>query len=143
MSEKFDPKACDYPVVYTQGGGYARLCKSNVIFVTDPDCPGLKVGDEVPEEWDFIPANTLAREILEGSKHGEVNTLIEPVLLGAVSVIGRTKNWAVEWGVEIRGNNHQIQFYPASSNEEANELADRLRKEQRRLREEQRRLRER
>lgn len=52
----------NFPVFGTQGGGLAREVKGQYFFVTKPDCPGLDVGDEVPAEWDLIPANDLARE---------------------------------------------------------------------------------
>ncbi|QQS15547.1 MAG: hypothetical protein IPK84_04230 [Candidatus Moraniibacteriota bacterium] len=51
-----------YPVYVTQGGGYAREVNGKFIFITDPNCPGIAVGDEVPEEWDIQPVNQLARD---------------------------------------------------------------------------------
>lgn len=60
-----------FPVYATQGGGLARFVGDTPIFVTKPDCPGLDVGDEVPEEWDFVPANKLARQEIEGDLFGE------------------------------------------------------------------------
>ncbi len=51
-----------YPVYATQGGGLARCVNGTWIFVTDPKCPGLGVGDDVPAEWDVAPANQLAIE---------------------------------------------------------------------------------
>lgn len=60
-NEKIDPKQCNYPVFGTQGGGLAREVNGTYIFITDPGCPGLQVGDEVPMEWDIAPANQLAR----------------------------------------------------------------------------------
>lgn len=53
-----------FPVWGTQGGGLVRAVKGVYIFVEKPDCPGLVVGDELPAEWDIIPANTLARETM-------------------------------------------------------------------------------
>jgi len=52
----------NFPVYGTQGGGLARDVNGIFVFVTKPECPGLDVGDEVPEHWDFIPANDLARK---------------------------------------------------------------------------------
>jgi hypothetical protein len=49
-----------YPVWGTQGGGLAREVNGTLIFVEKPNCPDLDVGDEVPKEWDTIPANHLA-----------------------------------------------------------------------------------
>ena len=40
-----------YPVWGTQGGGVVRDVNGTYIFVEKPDCPGLGVGDEMPEEW--------------------------------------------------------------------------------------------
>ncbi len=54
----------NYPVFGTQGGGLAREVRGQLIFVEKPDCPGLDVGDDVPAEWDYQPANELARELL-------------------------------------------------------------------------------
>ena len=51
-----------YPVWGTQGGGLAREVNGVFIFIKDPGCPGLGVGDEVPQEWGLQPANQLARE---------------------------------------------------------------------------------
>jgi len=52
----------NYPVYGTQGGGLAREVNGVFIFIEQPDCPGLQVGDEVPCEWDLQPANNLAQE---------------------------------------------------------------------------------
>ena len=59
-----------YPVWYTQGGGLAREVNGTLIFVEKPGCPGLGVGDEVPAEWDTVPANELAREEMEWPNSG-------------------------------------------------------------------------
>ncbi len=57
------PDVYDYPVWATQGGGLVRHESGNrYIFVKKPDCQGLKVGDEMPEEWGVIPANDHARQ---------------------------------------------------------------------------------
>ncbi len=57
----------DYPfaVYATQGGGYARFAGEMLIFVEPP--PGFVVGQEVPREWDFQPANKQAQK--EGYLH--------------------------------------------------------------------------
>ena len=58
-------KEYDYPVWATQGGGLVREVGEKYIFVERPNCPGLDVGDEIPEEWGVIPANERARKQLE------------------------------------------------------------------------------
>jgi hypothetical protein len=56
-------KDYDYPVYATQGGGLATFRgRDTLIFVEAPPAGmGLDVGDEVPHEWDYQPANELAR----------------------------------------------------------------------------------
>lgn len=54
-----------YPVWGTQGGGLVREVNGTYIFIEKPDCPGLDIGDEMPEEWGIIPANWLARKIMK------------------------------------------------------------------------------
>ncbi|MBI2482011.1 MAG: hypothetical protein HYV76_00320 [Candidatus Vogelbacteria bacterium] len=54
-----------YPVWGTQGGGLVREVNGTYIFVEKPDCPGLNVGDEMPEEWGIFPANSCARNEME------------------------------------------------------------------------------
>ena len=56
MERKFN-----FPVWGTQGGGLVREVGNTYFFVTKPDCPGLDVGDDMPEEWGVVPANELAR----------------------------------------------------------------------------------
>ncbi|MBI4155793.1 MAG: hypothetical protein HY507_01000 [Candidatus Zambryskibacteria bacterium] len=59
-------KTYNFPVFGTQGGGLVREVSPNkFIFVEKPDCPGLDVGDFMPEEWDYQPANHAAREVLD------------------------------------------------------------------------------
>ena len=53
----------DFPVYGTQGGGLVREIGGRYIFVTVPDCDGLAVGDELPEQWSIVPANESAREL--------------------------------------------------------------------------------
>jgi hypothetical protein len=58
----------NYPVFGTQGGGLVREVSQNpfsYVFVEKPDCPGLDVGDTMPKEWDLIPANQAARDLLD------------------------------------------------------------------------------
>jgi hypothetical protein len=55
----------DYPVYGTQGGGLVRSVGDQYIFVEKPDCPGLDVGNTMPEEWGVIPANEAARREAE------------------------------------------------------------------------------
>lgn len=53
----------NFPVWGTQGGGLVReVAPNKYIFVEKPDCPGLDIGDFMPEEWGIIPANRPARE---------------------------------------------------------------------------------
>jgi len=54
-----------YPVWGTQGGGLVREVNGKHIFVEKPDCPGLDVGDDMPEEWGLIPANRLAQREMD------------------------------------------------------------------------------
>ena len=51
----------DYPVWGTQGGGLVREVNGTYIFVEKPNCPGLDVGDNMPEEWSIVAANGRAR----------------------------------------------------------------------------------
>lgn len=64
-NSKADEREYQYPVFATQGGGLVREVNGKFIFVTDPDCPGLHIGDEMPVEWDYQPANQLARSQIE------------------------------------------------------------------------------
>jgi len=58
-------KVYDYPVFATQGGGLVReVGKNTYVFVEQPDCPGLEVGDVMPSEWDLAPANQQARDLI-------------------------------------------------------------------------------
>ena len=47
----------NFTVYRTPGGGLVREAGNILIFVTKPACPGLDVGDEMPEMWDYQPAN--------------------------------------------------------------------------------------
>ena len=51
-----------YSLYGTQGGGLARREGSRFIFIEAPDITGLEVGDDVPDQWDLIPANKNARD---------------------------------------------------------------------------------
>ena len=55
-------KTYGYAVWGTQGGGLVREVNGTYIFVEKPDCPGLNVGDEMPEEWGIVPVNYYARK---------------------------------------------------------------------------------
>lgn len=56
----------NYPVFGTQGGGLVREVGPNhYIFVEKPDCPGLDVGDDMPEEWGIAAANNAAIRMVE------------------------------------------------------------------------------
>ncbi len=59
-----------YPVYGTQGGGLIREVKGKLIFVEKPNCPGLDVGDEMPEMWSIVPANNHARTQMEADQFG-------------------------------------------------------------------------
>ena len=57
----------NYPVFGTQGGGLVREVNKSpftYVFVEKPDCSGLDVGDMMPKEWDIIPANQAARDLI-------------------------------------------------------------------------------
>ena len=60
-----------YAVWGTQGGGLVREVQGTFIFVEKPQCPGLDVGDEMPQEWDIIPANQQARDAAFGERYFE------------------------------------------------------------------------
>jgi hypothetical protein len=64
-------KSYDYPVYGTQGGGLVRSVGQTYIFVEKPDCPGLDVGDKMPEEWGVIPANEQARREVDDARDFE------------------------------------------------------------------------
>ncbi len=66
-------KIYNYPVFGTQGGGLVREVSQNLyryVFIEKPDCPGLDVGDFMPEQWDIIPANQSARDQLFDEQFG-------------------------------------------------------------------------
>ena len=58
----------NYPVWGTQGGGLVREVNGTYIFVEKPNCSGLDVGDEMPEEWGLIPANGHARQDVDNAE---------------------------------------------------------------------------
>lgn len=59
----------NFPVFGTQGGGLVREVSPNkFIFVEKPNCPGLDVGDFMPDEWDYQPANRVAREQISNER---------------------------------------------------------------------------
>jgi len=60
----------NYLVWGRQGGGLVWQVNGTYIFVEKPDCPGLDVGDEMPEEWGVIPANTHARDEMDKAEWG-------------------------------------------------------------------------
>jgi len=55
----------NYPIWGTQGGGLVREIGNRFFFIEKPDCPGLNVGDKMPEQWGVIPANQHARYEME------------------------------------------------------------------------------
>lgn len=55
----------NFAVWGTQGGGLVRWVNGAYIFVEKPDCLGLDVGNEMPEEWGVIPANEHARQAMD------------------------------------------------------------------------------
>ncbi len=64
----------DFPVFATQGGGLARrLDKSETfVFVESPeDFPELKEGDSVPAEWDLVPVNAEAQQLVSKDQFGD------------------------------------------------------------------------
>jgi len=50
----------NFPVFGTQGGGLVRQVGDCYEFITKPDCPGLEIGDIMPDEWGIVAANDLA-----------------------------------------------------------------------------------
>lgn len=44
-------------VFATQGGGLVRWSGGCYRFIEAPDCPGLSVGDIMPDEWSIIPVD--------------------------------------------------------------------------------------
>ena len=57
----------NYPVFGTQGGGLVREVSQSpfiYVFVEKPDHHGLDVGDTMPNEWDIIPANQAAIDLI-------------------------------------------------------------------------------
>ncbi len=56
-----DSKKYPFPVYATQGGGLAReVAIDKYVFVeAPPDCFGLRVGEEVPTDWDTVLATNL------------------------------------------------------------------------------------
>lgn len=63
-------KEYDYAVWATQGGGLVRKVGGVYIFIKKPDCPGLDVGDIMPEEWGIIPVNIHARNEMDRVEWG-------------------------------------------------------------------------
>jgi hypothetical protein len=59
-----DLESIGFAVYATQGGGLARYNDgASLVFYEVPDTfPEAKVGDLVPAEWDFQPANAAAHE---------------------------------------------------------------------------------
>lgn len=51
-----------YPVYSTQGGGLVRFVGNHAVFIVAPPWGSLGIGDYMPEEWDVIPDNDLARQ---------------------------------------------------------------------------------
>jgi hypothetical protein len=56
------------PLYATQGGGYANFVNNKLVWHSEiPDYmleAGAKIGDPIPDEWDFQPANEPARQAL-------------------------------------------------------------------------------
>lgn len=52
-----------FPIWGTQGGGLVREVNGVYVFViAPPNCPGLGVGDTMPDEWGITPANEAAHD---------------------------------------------------------------------------------
>jgi hypothetical protein len=68
-------KTYNFPVFGTQGGGLVREIKTTegykYIFVEKPDCPGLDVGDFMPEQWGIIAANQQALDAIDEEQFGD------------------------------------------------------------------------
>ncbi len=56
-----------FPVFETQNGGLVRADNDNFIFIEEPNCHGLGIGDEMPIEWRITPANEAAQSIVNNS----------------------------------------------------------------------------
>jgi hypothetical protein len=62
LNRRQNMKDYNFPVYATQGGGLVRFVNNTLaVFVEQPDCPGLDVGDIMPEKWGIVPANQAAR----------------------------------------------------------------------------------
>jgi hypothetical protein len=62
------------PIYGTQGGGkVVQHISGRFVFIEKPDCPGLEVGDFMPEEWGTCgPINGVEDPSLEESDPGRV-----------------------------------------------------------------------
>lgn len=68
----------NFPVFGTQGGGLVREVGPNhYVFVEKPDCPGLDVGDVMPEEWGIAAANNAAVRLIEDEQFDDEMSLID------------------------------------------------------------------
>lgn len=70
----------NFPVFASQGGGLVREVSKNpyrYIFVEKPDCPGLDVGDYMPDEWDIVPANQAARDLVNREQFDDLDLLVQ------------------------------------------------------------------
>lgn len=68
-------KVCSFPVFAAQGGGLVREIRSggrySYIFVeAPPDGMGLSVGDTMPPEWDIVPVNQAAKDVVNNEQRG-------------------------------------------------------------------------
>lgn len=72
-------KEYPFPVWATQGGGLVQEVTPNVfIFVeAPPEGFGLGIGDFMPKEWDYLPANKLAQEALTQEREDLTDEIIE------------------------------------------------------------------
>lgn len=70
----------NFPVFVTQGGGLVREISQNpyvYVFVEKPDCPGLDVGETMPKEWDIVPANQAARNLIADEQFGSSDPFVD------------------------------------------------------------------
>ncbi len=66
-----------YPIFRTQGGGLVReVAPNHYIFVEKPDCSGLDVGDDMPEQWGVHPANDAAMRVVDEEQFGADDHLV-------------------------------------------------------------------
>ena len=76
----------DFPVYRTQGGGLVKEVDGKLVWVETPTSSAfarMKIGDEMPEEWDIAPGNELARkELIQDDIPDSLDAEMEEALQG-------------------------------------------------------------